>query len=132
MGRKPEYELEPLRARPKLVEVMQMLLEERHARTSLDLATIAKVQQTVEAALPDTIEKAERAVPQLDNPVERLAYVGTQYAYRTTPEMIQSLRETGYDDTGILDLAIAVADANDWARAYRLYGLDPCLLYCEE
>jgi hypothetical protein len=39
-------------------------------------------------------------------------------------EMIDRLRQKGYDDTGILDLAIAVADANMWTRIYRLFGLD--------
>ena len=43
--------------------------------------------------------------------------------------MIDALREDGYDDLGILDLAIAVADANMWARIYRLAGLKAELFY---
>ena len=43
--------------------------------------------------------------------------------------MIGRLRQKGYDDLGILDLAIAVADANLWARIYRLEGLKPELFY---
>ena len=35
----------------------------------------------------------------------------------------------GYDDIPILDLAIAVAEANQWARIHRLLGLGPELFY---
>ncbi len=55
--------------------------------------------------------------------------MGTRFAYRTTKEMIDMLRQQGYDDLGILDLAIAVADANMWTRIYRLFGLNANLLY---
>jgi alkylhydroperoxidase family enzyme len=55
--------------------------------------------------------------------------VGTRYAHRTTKEMIDMLHQQGYDDLDILDLAIAVADANMWARIYRLFGLNANLLY---
>jgi alkylhydroperoxidase family enzyme len=41
--------------------------------------------------------------------------------------MIQALRTQGLDDLRILDLAIAVADANQWARLRRLVGLPPGL-----
>jgi hypothetical protein len=58
-----------------------------------------------------------------------LAFVGTRYAYRTTVDMIDALRQKGYDDTGILDLAIAVAEANQWARIHRLLDLDPAIFY---
>ena len=54
--------------------------------------------------------------------------MGTRYAYRATKEMIDMLRQQGYDDLRILDLAIAVADANMWTRIYRLFGLNPNLL----
>ena len=37
--------------------------------------------------------------------------------------------ERDYDMDGDLDLAIAVADANFWARIYRLAGLKPELFY---
>jgi hypothetical protein len=45
--------------------------------------------------------------------------------------MIDALRATGFDDLAILDLAIAVADANQWARTHRLLGLDPALFYVD-
>jgi hypothetical protein len=130
-GREPQDEFKPFIPRPKLVEVMQMLLEERYMRGSLDHATITRVQRTVENALPTNAHQAGGIHSRLEDPVDDFAFVGTRYAYRTTPEMIVALRRCGYDDTGILDLAIVVADANDWARAYRLYGLDPNLLYFE-
>jgi alkylhydroperoxidase family enzyme len=43
--------------------------------------------------------------------------------------MIEALRGAGYDDLNILDLATAIADANQWARLYRLTGLDPQIGY---
>ena len=72
---------------------------------------------------------AQGSHPVPDDPVEAFTFVGTRYAYRTTKQIIDRLRQTGYDDLGILDLAIAVADANIWARIYRLAGLKPELFY---
>ena len=43
--------------------------------------------------------------------------------------MIDDLRGVNYDDVGILDLAIAVAIANFWARTHRLLGFEPELFY---
>ena len=43
-----------------------------------------------------------------------------------------ALQRAGYDDLGILDLAIAVSDANQWARTHRLLGLAPELFYVTE
>ena len=57
--------------------------------------------------------------------------MGTRYAYRTTPDMIEALRQEGFDDIGILDLAIAVAEANQWARIHRLLNLNPKLYYLD-
>jgi hypothetical protein len=128
-GREPENDFELFQTRPKLVEVMQILMEDRQGRTGLDTITIEKVQRTVEEALPADVTQAESIAPRPKDPIEDFAFTGTRCAYRTTPEMIQSLRDAGYDDTDILDLAIIVADANLWARAHRLYGLDPSLIY---
>jgi alkylhydroperoxidase family enzyme len=55
--------------------------------------------------------------------VDAFAFVGTRYAGRTTTDQIVALHRTGLDDLAILDLAIAVADANQWARMHRLAGL---------
>ena len=120
-----------LKPRPKMIEALQMALEERNARSSLEPEVLAKIQQTVENALPAKIEDAEgfHTIPQ--DPVEAFVFVGTRYAYRTTREQIDELRRAGYDDLAILDLAIAVADANQWARFYRMVGLDPRLFYLE-
>jgi alkylhydroperoxidase family enzyme len=62
------------------------------------------------------------------DPVEAFAFVGTRYAQRATDAMVDALRGAGFDDLGILDLAIAVADANQWARMRRLLGLPADLL----
>jgi len=56
-------------------------------------------------------------------------FIGSGGAFVLTPAMIDALRQSGYDDVGILDLAIAVADANSWARIHRLAGLPPGLVY---
>jgi len=116
-------------ARPKLLEVVQLLLEEKENRTSLDAGTLAKVYHTVEKALAERNDDVQDFHELPADPVEGFAYVGTRFAYRTTKEMIDSLRQKGYDDIGLLDLAIAVADANMWARIYRLFDLNANLLY---
>lgn len=129
-GRPPGEELAGLRARPKLVEAYRLALEER-LRSSLPPLSLARVHRTVEAALPATRADAEGFHPRPVDPVEAFAFVGTRYAQRTTEDMIGSLRRAGHDDLGIVDLAIAVADANQWARFSRLLGLAPGLFYLD-
>jgi hypothetical protein len=128
-GRKPHNELRFLRNRPNLIEIIQVLIENRLSRTDLPLGTLIKVQRTVEDALPISPEDITGSFSHLADPVEDFAFVGTRFAYRTTKKMIIALWDEGYDDAGILDLAMMVAEANYWARAYRLFGLDPSLLY---
>jgi len=128
MGRPLGEELAGLRARPKMVEAYRLALEER-LRSSLALPTLARVHHAVEAALPATRADAEGFHLRPADPVEAFAFVGTRYAQRTTEDMIGNLRRAGHDDVGILDLAIAVADANQWARFSRLLGLAPGLFY---
>lgn len=126
--RAPEDELTPLKPRPKLIEALQLALEERN-RSSLDRETLAMVHQTVEEGLAANINADEGFRERCRDPLEAFAFIGTRYAYRTTAEMIAALRQLGYNDIGILDLAIAVAEANQWARVHRLFGLDPALFY---
>ncbi|MBW1852784.1 MAG: hypothetical protein JRJ15_15475, partial [Deltaproteobacteria bacterium] len=38
-------------------------------------------------------------------------------------------RRESYDDVGIMDLSIAVAEANQWTRIHRLLDLRPELFY---
>jgi alkylhydroperoxidase family enzyme len=116
--------LEALRGSPQVIESLQLVLDERDQRSSLDRQTLSRVQRVVEASLPKDDGDLEGFHERPSDPVEAFAFVGTRYAVRTTPAMIDRLRATGYDDYGILDLAIAVADANLWARLYRLLGLD--------
>ena len=127
LGHPVGQSLEPLRIRPKVVESIALALEERDRASSLDRATLARVQCTVEAALPRSAEDANGFQARPADPVDGFAFVGTRYAQRTTSEAIATLRRAGYDDLGILDLAIAVADANQWARMFRLGGLPPSL-----
>ncbi len=120
--------LAPIASRPKLVELLGLALEERE-RSRLDVETVARIHHAVEAALPARPEDAEGFHARPTDPVEAFAFVGTRYAARATEEMIEALRRAGYDDLGILDLAIAVACANQWARLFRLSGLAPELFY---
>ena len=131
VDRPVEAALAPLGARPRLIEILALALEERDERNGLPRATIARVQRAVEAALPHAADEATGFHPRPVDPVEAFAFVGTRYAQRTTPEMIAALRGAGYDDLGILDLAITIADANNWARLWRWLNLPPDLLYCE-
>ncbi len=120
--------LDPLRPRPPLVEALALVLEERMQVTSLDRDTLARVDRTVEAALPRALDDVTGFHARPADAVEAFAFVGTRYAYRTSDELIGGLRRAGFDDLGILDLAIAVADANQWARMYRLLGLPAGLI----
>jgi len=124
-----ESALAAFKPRPKLVEVFHLLIVERDSRSSLDRKILAKIHAAVEKALPASVIDAQGLHPVPDDPIEAFAFVGTRYAYRTTKRMINGLRQIGYDDLGILDLAIAVADANLWARIYRLADLKPELFY---
>ena len=120
---------EAFRSRPHGLEVLRWALEERDQRSSLEPAVLARVHQVVEGALPAGPDDAFGLHPRPSDPIDAFVFVGTRYAARTTQEMVDALRVTGMDDVGIMDLAIAVADANQWARMTRLLGLDPALYY---
>ena len=123
IGRRIGAAVEPLRPRPKLVESIALAVEERDRTSSLDRATLRRVQGVVERALPHGPGDTTGFHSRPPDPVDAFAFVGTRYARRTTTDQIEALRRTGLDDLAILDLAIAVADANQWARMHRLAGL---------
>ena len=129
MGRMPGDDFKSLRPRPKLIEAIRLALEERDLRSSLDRGIVTRIHRTVEQALPKSAEDIKGFHSRPEDPIETLAFVGTRYAHRITKEMIDVLREEGFDDQGLLDLAIAVADANQWARLHRLLGLPSELFY---
>jgi hypothetical protein len=129
LGHSPGDAFEPLRERPKLIEALRLMLEERLERSSLDSGLLARIHRVVEDALAERPDDVEGFHARPDDPVEAFAFVATRYASRTTPAMIEALRGAGYDDLNILDLATAIADANQWARLYRLTGLDPQIGY---
>ena len=120
---------EAFRARPHGLAIVRHALEERDDRSSLDRSVLARVHAVVEEALPSGPDEAFGFHPRPTDPVEAFAFVGTRYASRTTEEMVVALRSAGMVDMEIMDLAIAVADANQWARMSRLLGLDPALFY---
>ncbi len=129
LGRKPGDAFAAVKSCPRLIEVFRLMLEERDIHTSLNRETLAQIHRSVEDALPAGIEDVKGFHKRPENPVEAFAFVGTRYAYRTTKDMIDDLRRLNYDDVGILDLAIAVAGANYWARIHRLLGLEPEMFY---
>jgi alkylhydroperoxidase family enzyme len=121
--------LQPLESRPKLIETLHLALEERDRRSSLDRPIVESIQHIVEESLPASNQEAVGFHPIPKDPIEAFAFVGTRYAHHTTKDMVDAVRQVGYGDLEILDLAIAVADANMWARVYRLVGLEPDLYY---
>jgi len=123
-GRALGGELAPVAPRPAIVEYLRLGIEDLVARSSLDRATVARVSALVEQALPDGEQDVQGIHPRPQDPVEAFAFVGTRYAYRTTAKMVDALRGRGLDDRGILDLAVAVATANQWARLGRLVGAE--------
>src|SRR5262249_48427997 len=100
--------LAPVAARPKVVELIALAIEERE-RSTVPRETLGRVHRAVEAALPARPEEAEGFHPRPADPVDAFAFVGTRYAARATEEMIAAVRHAGSDDLGILALAIAVA-----------------------
>jgi len=124
--------LEVFRSRPHGLEVLRWALEERDERCSLERETVARVHAMVEEALPSGPDEAFGFHPRPSDPIDAFAFVGTRYAARTTREMVDALRLTGMGDVHIMDLAITIADANQWARMSRLLGLDPALYYLHE
>jgi hypothetical protein len=128
-GRKISTEFDHLAKRPKVIETIRLQLDEMDEYSTLDRGVLKMIHQVVEASLPGKIQDTEGFHKIPEDPVEAFAFIGTRYAYRMNENRIGILRENGYDDLGILDLAIAVADANQWARVYRLLGLDPAICY---
>lgn len=118
---------DPIKSRPKIIEQLQIMLQAQQD-TSLDKTTLDQVSVWVEAALPANLDEAQGIHRRPQDPVEAFVFVGTRYPQRTTFEMIDSLRGQGYNDVMILDLAIAIADANQWSRLHRLLGLPAYLL----
>ncbi len=129
LGRTLGDELAPLRERPKLIEAIGLMLEERQQHNTLEPSALAGVDAGVERALGACVEDVQGLHPRPNEAVDAFVFVGTRYASRTTRRMVDALREVGYDDLAILDLAIAVADANNWARLHRLLGLPAELGY---
>jgi hypothetical protein len=74
--------------------------------------------QLVEASLPANNQETIGLDPMPKDPIEAFAFVGTRCAHRATKDLIDAVRQVGYRDLEILDLAIAVATANMRARIY--------------
>ena len=121
-------DLSTVRGRPQILEALWLSREEREQHSTLAKDLIEQIYRVVEQALPEKGEDTTGLHKRPADPVEAFTFVGTRYARRTTPAMVSALREAGYDDLGILDLAIAIADANSWVRLRRLLDLDRSVL----
>ncbi len=108
-------------ARPQILEVLQLVAEAR-SQTGLTDSQITQIEDGVEAALGSTSTNIPR------EPFEAFIWIGTRQAWRSTAARVAALRAAGYDDRAILDVSIAIAEANQWARAWRLWGLPADLL----
>jgi hypothetical protein len=128
VGRTPSDDLKALSPRPQLIETLQLILEEQLERSSLPRSTLVRVHRIVEEQLLTKHDSPESNRLQ-DDPIESFVAIGTRNPYRATAAMVDALRETGFDDLAILDLAVAVADANMWARLNRLLELPPEIYY---
>ena len=128
VGTPPGDVLEVLSPRPQLIEAVRLILEEQLVRSSLSRSTLLRVHRIVEEQLMSGKEPPGSSRFR-DDPIESFVAIGTCTPYRATAAMVDALRETGLDDLAILDLALAVADANMWARLYRLLGLPPEIYY---
>lgn len=121
-------DLAPLESRPHIIEILSSSIRERDEYSSLEKGVASKIHALVEEYLPDNEEDSTGLHKRPEDPVDAFIFVGTRYAQRTTPPMIDALRKAGYDDLGVLDLAIAISDANMWVRLHRLLGLKSSLL----
>ncbi len=120
-------EFNGLQSCPRLLEYIGLMIEDQ-AASSLEEKTYSRIHSLVEESLPRGKEDVNGFHPRPDDPVDAFIFVGTRYANRATLEMVDALRQKGYDDLKILDLSIAVANANVWARFYRMMDLDPDLV----
>ena len=77
----------------------------------------------------EQIRKTEASTSNPSDPIDAFVAIGTRAPYRVTEDHIAALRWHGLDDLAILDLAIAIADSNMWARYHRLLGLAPQIYY---
>jgi hypothetical protein len=128
VGRPPADDFEALSSRPQLVEAVQLILEEQLYRSSLSESTLSRVHRIVEKQLLPN-DPTMTATQNRDDPIESFVVIGTRHPYRATVDSVHALRRAGLDDLAILDLALAIADANMWARYYRLLELSPELYY---
>ncbi len=85
--------------------------------TSLEYELIVLVRKN--------FEQPTRLGPSDLNPVRKIVGEGAiDYTL-----VIGGFRRESYDDVGIMDLSIAVAEANQWTRIHRLLDLRPELFY---
>lgn len=84
---------------------------------------LERVTTGVATALPNDESEAIGFHPRPTDPFDALVFVGTRYASRTTPGLIDAVREKyGYSDAELTDLFYAIAFRNGFERMSRLLG----------
>ncbi len=80
-----------------------------------------RVDCAVASALPTCEAEAVGFHARPIDPLDALAFVGTRYAARTTPKLVDAVRaEYGYDDAQLTDVFYAIAMRNAFERMNRL------------
>lgn len=101
--------------------VAASLLNQLRGREVVDADLLARVAAGVVAALPASDDEVEGFHPRPSDPVDALVFVGTRYAYRTTDEMVEAIRNRyGFGDLELTDLFFAIAATNARERMHRL------------
>ena len=119
-----EQLLSAFETRPKIVEALRLALQSRRVFVQSHPEAAVTVERTVRESLPATVEDAQGIHARPSDAVAALSFVGTRYAQRTTAAMVDAVRAEGFGDQDVVELAVAIADANQWERCWRLAGLD--------
>jgi alkylhydroperoxidase family enzyme len=126
-AKRPAY-FDRLLVRPYLLEALAAMLDVFFTRNQLPDATVMHVAAVVadvtgDAALGDGAARWRRAHPNAAPPPAAVLEFATdvsRYAYKVTDEHVERLRETGLDDSEVLDLTAIVAALNGSARLAAL------------
>ncbi len=109
-----------LREAPNAAGFLEILAR---AASTVPASMREQVRAGVEAALPRGEDDAMGFHTRPEAPTEALVFVGTRYASRTTPTLIEAVRRgTGYGDPELTDLIFAIGFENAWARMRRLFA----------
>ncbi len=119
--------LRALESTPAVLEIIDSWFVELAERSTLEPSLRAHILEIAKQALPRDENEAIGLHYLPEDPVDAFVFMGTRYAYRVGPAEIAALRGEGFDDEGLLDLAICVAQANAALRLLPLLGVEALL-----